>query len=520
MMKTDLSHVSTTPVGARLTVKAAGSGRTRMLSRIVSLFAGLLVINAQAAFQLVEDFDNLTLGNIDGQNSWVDAGNSGQVIIDPDNGANQALVVNTESGVLRRALTVVEGTSRMLFLRFRFEEHGAYSFGLSPLVTPDEYSDFSPELGMASATASDPNNDFRVANGTTLNIYDVLETLAPSTWYNVWIMVDTLSNTYQVWLNADPEGAADSADLLDNDAAETVFGFRVIGSGDLLNFFIKTGGGTSPVGGRFYLDDIYLEDTDALNLSYPQDSSGETDSNGDGISDGDAIALGLDPNDPDGDTDNDGQTDVIEVGGDIANPLDSDVDGVIDALEPGTTAIDAAVASGLALPSGDRVTITTAAGEMLSQVSAAAITDGPADVQFPFGAISYTTTAPIGGNVTVQMAFSADLPLVLSLYKQDKTGALTPLPTDVWTLVGPARVDVTLTDGDPATDLDAVANGFIEDPVAPAAVTTPSVSTSDGGGGGCAIRPAARGDVGLPLMLMTLLGYAWLRRRERSPGGR
>jgi hypothetical protein len=244
------------------------------------------------------------------------------------------------------------------------------------------------------------------------------------------------------------------------------------------------------------------------------------DSNGDGISDADAIALGLDPDDPDGDTDNDGQTDAIEIGGDIANPLDSDVDGVIDALEAGTTAIDPAVASGLPLPNGESVTITTAAGEMLSQVSAAAVTNPPTDVDFPFGSISYTTTAPVGGSVTVQMAFSADLPQLLSLYKQDNAGALTELPTSVWTLVNPARVDISLTDGDAATDLDAVANGFVEDPVAPATVTTPTVSTSSGGGGGCVFNPSTSRDFGLPLMLLALLGYAWSRRAVPWPGRR
>ena len=275
-MKADRSDVNSTFLfGVRRKVNTVKSCRIRVLSGIVGLCAGVLVSNAQAAFQLVEDFDNLTLGNVDGQNSWVDTGNSGQVVVDPDDGATQALVINTESGVLHRPLTVVEGASRMLFLRFRFQEHGAFSFGLSPLVNPDEYSDFSPELGMAAATTGDPNNDLRVANGSTFNVYDVLEALTPSTWYNVWVMVDTSSNTYQVWLNADPGGAADSADLLDNDAAETVFGFRVVGSGDLLNFFIKTGGGASPVDGRFYLDDIYLENTDSLNLNNPAGSNSD-----------------------------------------------------------------------------------------------------------------------------------------------------------------------------------------------------------------------------------------------------
>ena len=157
----------------------------------------------------------------------------------------------------------------MLFLRFRFEEHGAYSFGPSHASNPEEFIDFGPEVGMAGATASDPSNDFRVANGSTAGIYDTLDTLAPDTWYNTWIQVDNASDVYQVWMNSVPGGDAQSSDQLDNDAAEAVFGFRTSTATDLQTFFVKTGGGNSPVDGRFYLDDIYLEDTDGLNLSNP-----------------------------------------------------------------------------------------------------------------------------------------------------------------------------------------------------------------------------------------------------------
>jgi hypothetical protein len=148
-------------------------------------------------------------------------------------------------------------------------EPGTYSFGLSHLLNPDEFSDFGPELGMAAETAGDPGNDFRVANGSTIGIYDVLETLTPGTWYNTWVLVDHSADTYQVWMNADPGGDAQASDQMANDAAETVFGFRTATASDLINFFIKTGGGSSPVDGRFYIDDIYLENTGATNLSNP-----------------------------------------------------------------------------------------------------------------------------------------------------------------------------------------------------------------------------------------------------------
>jgi hypothetical protein len=117
-----------------------------------------MVVSAQAAFQVVDDFDSLTLGNIDGQNGWDVMLTSGDVVLDPAGGSNQALKVSTESGTLYKGASVPRDTTRMLFLRFRFEEHGAFSFGLSHLSNPDEFSDFGPELGMAAATASDPGN--------------------------------------------------------------------------------------------------------------------------------------------------------------------------------------------------------------------------------------------------------------------------------------------------------------------------------------------------------------------------
>ena len=228
-----------------------------------------MAASAQAAFQPLETFDALALGNVNGQNGWVDTGNSGEVVLDPAGGLNQAMTVNTESGTLHREATVLQGTERMLFLRFRFTDHGRYSFGLSHLSSPTEYSDFGPELGMAAASVSDPGNEFRVANGATIGVYDLLDTLVPDTWYNTWVRIDNLADSYEVWLNAALGGDAGAGDKLDNDAAESVFGFRTSSTADLVNFFIKTGDGISPVSGQFFLDDIYLENTSALNLSNP-----------------------------------------------------------------------------------------------------------------------------------------------------------------------------------------------------------------------------------------------------------
>lgn len=57
----------------------------------------------------------------------------------------------------------------------------------------------------------------------------------------------------------------------------------------------------------------------------------DIDTDGDGLFDGPEATLGTNPNEPD--TDGDGINDGVEVGDDIANPLDGDADGIIDAIE-------------------------------------------------------------------------------------------------------------------------------------------------------------------------------------------
>jgi hypothetical protein len=162
------------------------------------------------------------------------------------------------------------------------------------------------------------------------------------------------------------------------------------------------------------------------------------------------------------------------------------------------------------------VTITTETGETISTVSTGTATGGPSGINFPFGTISYTTSSPVGGSVTMTFEFSTDLPDNLVIYKVDN-GVYTELPKTIWTKVNARTINVTVTDGDPATDQDGLVNGTIEDPLA---VGGGQGDTFDFGGGGCSISktPSAGMD---PIWLLLLLapGLGILRRRVSVASG-
>ena len=87
---------------------------------------------------------------------------------------------------------------------------------------------------------------------------------------------------------------------------------------------------------------------------------------------------------------------------------------------------------------------------------------GKPDMPLPYGAVKFHIAGlSEGESVTVSMTFPADVPTTSKYYKISDSG---------WQAIefgsndGDATIELTLTDGDPATDLDGTENGVIVDP--------------------------------------------------------
>jgi len=237
-----------------------------MSQRICLMVAGVLLVlagptndDARADWAAVETFDPLDLGPIDGQNGWHNPGLQADVVTSPGEGDNQSLQLVVDTGVLYKALTVPDGQARMLFLRFRFVGQHNYSLGMSHLSGPTEFSDFGPELRKSAAT-----DNFKIHDGTN---YADLTALSEATWYNLWVYIDNDPGRSQVWLHDRDLAAAVPADQLDADG-QTIFEFRTDANADLINFYLKAAEGGSGQD-SLWIDDIYLESGEAVNLSHP-----------------------------------------------------------------------------------------------------------------------------------------------------------------------------------------------------------------------------------------------------------
>ena len=215
--------------------------------------------HAHAGFILVTDFDGLIEGPIHQQDGWVAQHDTSIVTTDPVDTDNLVLAVTTDSTYLHREAIILNGTNRMMFFRFRLGSQQNFSVGMADSSSPSQFNHFDVEIGMSAST-----NELRINDD---GMYDVLTELDSNTWYNCWLLINNEGDVTDVYLHTRDGEAAVTDDQLDSDG-QTSFVFRKGAANDLIRYYIKTGGGSGP-SGPLYLDDLYIENANSLNLSNP-----------------------------------------------------------------------------------------------------------------------------------------------------------------------------------------------------------------------------------------------------------
>ena len=169
---------------------------------LVLCFVLCAVGSVQASFRLFDAFEDESVGPIDDQDGWNSGGGDNRVVPDPGGGQNQVLYVPSESSTLHKSLLdryvgIPNGTVRMMFMRIRVGNKQTFSSGVTRASYPSEFSDFASEIGMAN---SSQNLDLRAWDENDGN-YENVTQLDPDTWYNMWVLIDALQDTYQIWIN-------------------------------------------------------------------------------------------------------------------------------------------------------------------------------------------------------------------------------------------------------------------------------------------------------------------------------
>src|SRR5688572_24390161 len=130
-----------------------GLARTR-LSLMVCLCSFAAAFSAKAQFQLVENFQDIPAGALQGQRGWTATGT--QVKVDPAQTGNQVASFEPGAGSAHRPLSIPEGATATLFFRaYSVEETSVVDWfaGVSDgaISGLGAFGDFETQLGVAGA---------------------------------------------------------------------------------------------------------------------------------------------------------------------------------------------------------------------------------------------------------------------------------------------------------------------------------------------------------------------------------
>ena len=182
-----------------------------------ALISLLVSGTAWGQFVKIEDFEDRTVGEIDGQGDWT-AGSGFEVQMEP--GATNHVFNDSNSTVALVAyndnpnLEIAAGEMGTLFFRFQRGFTNHVIWGLSDVDQPSEWGDFEVGIGIRYTDGRvEGPLDVRDA-GNYVEVADVPE----DEWINIWMVVDNASDEFQVYAQSEtafPEQTRLAAGLVD-----------------------------------------------------------------------------------------------------------------------------------------------------------------------------------------------------------------------------------------------------------------------------------------------------------------
>jgi hypothetical protein len=257
-----------------------------MSSRISSLgLIALLATSLSPAFvdaAVVDNFDTYTAGTVaSGVTSgvWTGVGNTAVAPAIESNAGNLVMSLSAaaaQSATWRALPTpLADATTATLYMRVRANTNSPdVSFGLSDIVTPTSASDFSQF-----------ETQFRMIPGATAGIVDLearnagafqdlVTDIAVGTWYNVWMVINSTTDTWDAYVNTG------TADATAGNLVGSGLAWRNGASANSLTTFLSMAGASGNLEGS--LDDIHFNAGQVLtNFTPVPPMLGDTD--GDGV---------------------------------------------------------------------------------------------------------------------------------------------------------------------------------------------------------------------------------------------
>jgi autotransporter-associated beta strand protein len=215
---------------------------------------------------LIDDFESYGVGDVVNVATppWTAHAATTSADIEDAGAGNQVLSYGIASGLagVSRAMpasaVISQGEVATVFFRFNPRtDDPDHSFGLADTVNTGgaDFGNFEVQLAARQGTTAGAFN-FDIRNGGTITT--VSPNLPIDSWYNVWMVVDRTTNTFDVYMNTGT-GAATPANLVADN-----FSFRNGPAPGPLNVLLGLSN-TAPVDNGTRYDDVYYLNGTALN---------------------------------------------------------------------------------------------------------------------------------------------------------------------------------------------------------------------------------------------------------------